>query len=40
MIGRGKSSEADQLWQTMVGLVWETRGEWRRKVSEATGLPL
>jgi DNA-binding MarR family transcriptional regulator len=32
-------SEADQLWQMMVGLVWETRGEWRRKVSEATGLP-
>lgn len=32
-------SEADQLWQVMVGLVWETRGEWRRKVSEVTGLP-
>ena len=31
--------EADQLWQMMVGLVWETRGEWRRKVSEVTGLP-
>ncbi len=23
----------------MVGLVWETRGEWRRKVIDATGLP-
>jgi DNA-binding MarR family transcriptional regulator len=23
----------------MVGLVMETRGEWRRKVAEATGLP-
>jgi DNA-binding MarR family transcriptional regulator len=32
-------SEADHLWQMMVGLVWETRGEWRRKVSEVTGLP-
>jgi DNA-binding MarR family transcriptional regulator len=32
-------SEADQIWQMMVGLVWETRGEWRRKVSDATGLP-
>lgn len=34
-----RGSEADELWQRMVGLVWETRGEWRRKVSEATGLP-
>ncbi|RDI97544.1 MarR family transcriptional regulator [Dyella solisilvae] len=32
-------SEADTLWQLMVGLVWETRREWRRKVSEVTGLP-
>ena len=32
-------SEADTLWQLMVGLVWETRREWRRNVSEATGLP-
>ena len=32
-------SEADQIWQMMVDLVWETRGEWRRKVSDATGLP-
>ena len=34
-----RNTEADQLWQMMVGLVWETRGEWRRKVSEVTGLP-
>jgi DNA-binding MarR family transcriptional regulator len=34
-----RSSEADQLWQMMVGLVWETRGAWRRKVSDVTGLP-
>ena len=36
------SSEADALWQLMVSMVWETRGargEWRRKVSEASGLP-
>lgn len=32
-------SEADCIWQMMVDLVWETRGEWRRKVSDATGLP-
>jgi DNA-binding MarR family transcriptional regulator len=32
-------SDADNIWQTLVSLVWETRGEWRRKVSDATGLP-
>ena len=32
-------TEADRIWQMMVALVWETRGEWRRKVSDATGLP-
>lgn len=34
--------EADAVWQLMVGMVWETRGargEWRRKVSEISGLP-
>jgi DNA-binding MarR family transcriptional regulator len=40
MIGHATSgSEADHIWQMMVGLVFETRGEWRRKVSDATGLP-
>jgi DNA-binding MarR family transcriptional regulator len=32
-------SDLDRVWRTMVGLVMETRGDWRRKVSEATGLP-
>ena len=32
-------SEADAIWQLMVGLVWETRSEWRRNVANATGLP-
>ena len=35
-------AEADAVWQLMVGMVWETRGargEWRRKVSEISGLP-
>jgi DNA-binding MarR family transcriptional regulator len=32
-------SAADSVWQMLVSLVWETRGEWRRKVSDATGLP-
>lgn len=35
-------TEADAVWQLMVGMVWETRGargEWRRKVSEISGLP-
>ena len=40
MIGQAHGgSEADHIWQMMVDLVWETRGEWRRKVSDATGLP-
>ena len=40
MTGHANSgSEADRIWQMMVGLVWETRGEWRRKVSDATGVP-
>ena len=37
-----RGSEADSVWQMMVGLVWETRGarsEWRRKVTDVTGLP-
>ena len=34
-----RGSEADDIWQALVDLVWETRGEWRRKVSDATGLP-
>ncbi|HTV83908.1 MAG TPA: MarR family transcriptional regulator [Dyella sp.] len=33
-------SEADGVWQMMVALVWENRGEWRRKVSEVSGLPI
>lgn len=40
MIGQADNgSEADRIWQALVGLVWETRGEWRRKVSDTTGLP-
>ena len=31
--------DAQQAWRLLVELVMETRGEWRRKVSEATGLP-
>ena len=33
------NNEADSIWQVLVAMVWETRGEWRRKVSAATGLP-
>lgn len=33
------SSEADRIWQTLVGVVMDTRDDWRRKVSDATGLP-
>jgi DNA-binding MarR family transcriptional regulator len=37
---RGKAgSEADRIWQVLVTLVMDSRGDWRRKVSEVTGLP-
>jgi DNA-binding MarR family transcriptional regulator len=36
--GQG-GSDADGVWQMMVALVWESRGEWRRKVGEVSGLP-
>lgn len=32
-------SEADRTWQLLVGVVMDNRGEWRRKVRDATGLP-
>src|SRR5580698_6140652 len=35
----GERSGIDQVWQAIVGLVMDTRGDWRRKVAEATGLP-
>jgi DNA-binding MarR family transcriptional regulator len=31
--------DAEQAWQILVALVMESRGDWRRKVNEATGLP-
>src|SRR5271170_742481 len=31
--------EIDRAWALIVGLVMDTRGDWRRKVAEATGLP-
>jgi DNA-binding MarR family transcriptional regulator len=31
--------DAERAWQILVSLVMESRGDWRRKVSEATGLP-
>jgi DNA-binding MarR family transcriptional regulator len=32
-------NELDRVWRAIVTLVMETRGDWRRNVSEATGLP-
>jgi DNA-binding MarR family transcriptional regulator len=29
----------DRVWKAIVALVMDTRGDWRRKVAEATGLP-
>jgi len=31
--------DADRIWKTLVTLVMHSRGDWRRKVGEATGLP-
>lgn len=40
MSGRSaRVTEADRIWQMLVGAVMDSRGDWRRKVSEATGLP-
>jgi DNA-binding MarR family transcriptional regulator len=35
----GERTEVDRAWQAIVALVMDTRGDWRRKVAEATGLP-
>jgi DNA-binding MarR family transcriptional regulator len=32
-------TEADRIWQLLVSLVMDSRGDWRRKVSELTGMP-
>jgi DNA-binding MarR family transcriptional regulator len=37
--GNAGRSEAERAWRLLVELVMETRGEWRSKVAEATGLP-
>lgn len=33
------SADLDRIWQALVTLVMDSRGDWRRNVSEATGLP-
>ena len=37
--GAAPRSDAERAWRKLVELVMETRGDWRRKVAEATGLP-
>jgi DNA-binding MarR family transcriptional regulator len=37
--GTAGRSEAQRAWHLLVELVMQTRGEWRRKVAQATGLP-
>ncbi len=40
MKGRSKAgSEADRIWQLLTALVTDNLGDWRRKVSEITGMP-
>lgn len=34
-----KSGDTDIIWQTLVAWVMDSRGDWRRKVTDATGLP-
>ncbi len=34
-----RQRELDHLWQLLVALVMDTRGDWRKKISEASGLP-
>ena len=31
--------DVDRVWQSIVTLVMDSRGGWRKMVSEATGLP-
>jgi DNA-binding MarR family transcriptional regulator len=38
-VSRRSGAEVDAVWQALVALVMDTRGDWRRGVSEATGLP-
>lgn len=38
-MSRRSGAEIDRVWQALVALVMDTRGEWRRNVTEATGLP-
>jgi DNA-binding MarR family transcriptional regulator len=33
------SKTADRVWNALVARVMDTRDDWRRRVSEATGLP-
>ncbi len=34
-----KEREIDRVWQAIVAMVMDTRGDWRRMVAAATGLP-
>lgn len=38
-MSRLPDDDARHAWQIVVTLVMESRGDWRRKVSEATGMP-
>jgi DNA-binding MarR family transcriptional regulator len=38
MTGRG-ASDRDRAWQRLVALVMDSRWDWRRKMSDAAGLP-
>lgn len=39
MTGRCDSDDAGQVWQLLLGIFTDTRDDWRRTLSEATGMP-
>jgi DNA-binding MarR family transcriptional regulator len=34
-----KKVDADRAWHALVAMVMDSRGDWRRKISEASGIP-
>ena len=36
---KAAAGDAERVWQMLVALVMESRGDWRRQAAEVTGLP-
>jgi len=39
MTRKRDAAVADRVWASLVAIVMDTRGDWRRRVVEATGIP-